>query len=87
MFNLYCPVAAGRVGVFSPLAGEGLEVHLVMVTCTQSWFPGVMGVELFNGDVGIVEIFSGVPDLVVFWRVTDPPWHGTRVCLGEGESQ
>ena len=33
-------VAGGGVVVFSPLAGGGSEVYLVMVTCTQSGFPG-----------------------------------------------
>ena len=48
----------------------GSEVDLVMVTCTQSWFPGLPGVELFNGDIGIFEVFCGVPGFVVFWRIT-----------------
>ena len=26
--------------------------------------------ELFNGDSGIFEVFSGVPGFGVFWRVT-----------------
>ena len=65
-------VAGGGVGVFSPLTGGGSEVDLVMVTCTQSWFSGVPGVELFNGDAGIFEVFCGVPGLVLFWRVTGP---------------
>ena len=57
--------------VFSPLwRGGGSEVDLVMVTYTQSWFPGVPRVELFDGDAGIFEIFCGVPGLVVFWRIT-----------------
>ena len=63
-------VAGGRVGVFSPLTGGGSEVDLVMVTFTQSWFPGVPRVELFDGDAGILEVFCWVPGLVVFWRVT-----------------
>ena len=65
-------VAGGGVRVSSPLTGGGSEVDLVMVTCTQSWFSGVPGVELFNGDAGIFEVFCGVPGLVVFWRVTGP---------------
>ena len=64
-------VAGGGVGVFSPLGG-GSEIDLVMVTCTQSWFSGVPGVELFDGDAGIFEVFCRVPGLVVFWRVTGP---------------
>ena len=65
-------VAGGGVGVFSRLTGGGSEIDLVMVRCTQSWFSGVPGVELFNGDAGIFEVFGGVPGLVVFWRVTGP---------------
>ena len=65
-------VAGGGVAVFSPLPGGGSEVDLVMVTCTQSRFSGVPGVELFNGDAGIFEVFCGVPGLGVFWRVTGP---------------
>ena len=72
MFHPSLAVAGGSVGVFSPLTGGGSEVDLVMVTCTQSWFPGVPGVELFNGDAGIFEVFCRVPGLVVFWRVTGP---------------
>ena len=63
-------VAGGGVGVFSPLTGGGSEVDLVMVTCTQSWFPGVPRVEFFDGEAGILEVFCGLPGLVVFWRVT-----------------
>ena len=44
----------------------------MMVTCTQSWFPWVPAVELFNGNAGIFEVFCGVPGLAVFWRVTGP---------------
>ena len=47
-------------------------MDLVMVTCTQSWFPGVLGVESFNGDAGIFEVFCWVPGLVMFWRITGP---------------
>ena len=65
-------VPGGGVGVFSPLTGGGSEVDLVMVTCTQSWFPGVPGVEPFNGDAGIYEVFCWLQDLVVFWRITGP---------------
>ena len=65
-------VAGGGVGVFSPSTGGGSEVDLVMVTCTESWFPGVPGVELFNGDAGIFEVVCWVPGLVVFWRVAGP---------------
>ena len=49
-----------------------MEVDLVMVMCTQSQFSGVPGVEIFNGDVGIFEVFCGVPGLVVFWRIIGP---------------
>ena len=72
LFHPSWPVAGGGVGVFSLLTGRGSEVDLVMVTCTQSWFPGVPGVELFDGDAGICEVFCWVPGLVVFWRVTGP---------------
>ena len=65
-------VAGGSGGVFSPLAGRGPEADLLMVTCTQSWFPGVPGVELFSGEAGIVEVFCWVPGLVVCRRVTGP---------------
>ena len=65
-------VAGGGVGVFSPLAGRGSEADLLIVTCTQSWFPGVPGVELFCGEAGIVEVFCWVPGLIVFRRVTSP---------------
>ena len=65
-------VAGGGVGVFFPLTGGGSEVDLVMVTCTQSWFPGVPGVELFDSDAGIFGVFCGVPGLIVFGRVTGP---------------
>ena len=44
----------------------------MMVTCTQSRFRAVPGVELFHGDAGIFEVFCGVPGVVVFWRVTGP---------------
>ena len=44
----------------------------MIVMCTQSWFPGVPGVEPFNGDAGILEVFCWVPGLVVFWRITGP---------------
>ena len=65
-------VAGSGVGIFSPLTRGGSEVDLMMVTCTQSWFPGVPGVEPFDGDAGIFEVFYGVPGLVLFWRVTGP---------------
>ena len=65
-------VAGGGGGVFSPLTGGGSEVDLVMVTCTQSWFLRVPGVELFDGDAGIFEVFCRVPGLVVFLGVTGP---------------
>ena len=65
-------VAGGGVGVFSRFSARGSLADLVMVTCTQSWFPGVPGVELFDGDAGIFEVFCRVPGLVVFWRVTGP---------------
>ena len=71
-FRLSWTVAGSSVGVFSPLKGEGSEVDLVMVTCTQSWFPEVLGVELFDGDADILEVFCRVPGLVVFWSVTSP---------------
>ena len=71
-FHPSWPVAGGGVGVLSPLTGEGSEVDLVMVTCTQSWFPGVPGVELFDGYAGIFEVFCWVPGFVVFWRITGP---------------
>ena len=57
LFHPFWAVAGGGVGVFSPLAGRDLEADLLMVTCTQSWFLGVPGVELFCGDAGIVEVF------------------------------
>ena len=62
------------VGVFFPLAGRGSEVDLVMVMCTQSWFSVVPEVKLFNlnGNAGNLKVFSRVPGLVVFWRVTSP---------------
>ena len=65
-------VAGGGVGVFPYFSARGSLADLVMVTCTQSWFPGVPGVELFDGDAGIFEVFCRVPGLVVFWRVTGP---------------
>ena len=65
-------VVGGGIGVFSPLAGLGSEADLLMVTCTQSWFPGVPGVELFCGEAGIVEVFCWVPGFIVFRRVTGP---------------
>ena len=71
-FYLSWAVAGGGVGVFSPLAGQGSQANLLMVTCTQSWFPGVLGVELFCGETGIVEVFCWIPDLIVFGRVTSP---------------
>ena len=71
-FHSSWAVVGGGVGVFSPLTGGGLEVDLVMVTCTQSRFSGVPGVEIFNGDAGIFEVFCWVPGLVVFWRITGP---------------
>ena len=71
-FNPSWAVAGGGVGVFSRFSEWDSLADLVMVTCTQSWFPGVPGVELFNGDVGIFEVFGGVPGFVVFWRITCP---------------
>ena len=71
-FHPYWPAAGGGVGVFSPGTGRGSEVDLVMVTCTLSWFPGVPGVELFDGDAVIFKVFCWVPGLVVLWRVTGP---------------
>ena len=71
-FHPFWTVAGGGVGVLSPLTGGGSEVDLLMVTCTQSWFPGVPGVELFDGDAGIFKVFCGVPGLVVFRGVTGP---------------
>ena len=65
-------VAGGGVGVFSPLAGQGSEADLLMVTCTQSWFLGVPGVELFSGEAGIIEVFCWVPGFIVFRRITGP---------------
>ena len=59
-------VAGGGVGVFSPLAWRGSEADLLMVTCAQSWFPGVPGVELFCGEAGIVEVFCWIPGIIVF---------------------
>ena len=65
-------VAGGGVGVFSPLSGRGSEADLVMVTCTQSWFRGVLGVELFSGEAGIVEVFLWLLGFIMFRRVTSP---------------
>ena len=65
-------VAGGGVGVFSPLTGRGSEVDPLMVMCIQSRFSEVLGVEMFNGDCGIFEVFCGVPSVVVLWRVTGP---------------
>ena len=65
-------VAGGGVGAFSCFSARGSLADLVMVTCTQSWFPGVPGVEFFDGDAGIFEVFCWVPGLVVFWRITGP---------------
>ena len=43
----------------------------MMVMCTKSWFPGVPGVELFDGDAGIAKVFcAGVQGLIMFWKVT-----------------
>ena len=63
-------MVGGGVGVSSPLAGRGLEADLLMVTCTQSWFPEVLGVELFRGEAGIVKVFCWIPGLIVFRRIT-----------------
>ena len=54
------------------MTGGGSEVDLVRVRCTQSWFPGAPGVELFNGDAGIFQVFCWVPGFVVFWRIPGP---------------
>ena len=43
-------VAGGGVAVFSRFSAQGSLADLVMVMCTQSRFPGVPGVELFDGD-------------------------------------
>ena len=45
---------------------------LVIVTCTQSWFPGVLEVESFDGDAGISEVFCRVTGIAVLCRVTGP---------------
>ena len=58
--------------VFSPLAGRGSEADLLVVTSTQSWFPGVQRVELFCSEAGIVEVFFWIPGLSVLRRVTGP---------------
>ena len=71
-FHLAWPLAGGSIGVFSPLAGRGSEADLLMVTCTQSWFPRVPAVELFCGEAGIAEVFCWVPGLILFRRVTGP---------------
>ena len=72
LFHPSWAVAGGGVGVFSPLARQGSEADLLMIMCTQSWFPGVLGVELFCGKAGIVEVFCWIPGLIVFGRVTSP---------------
>ena len=54
------------------MAGQGSEADLLIVTCTQSWFPGVPGVELFYGEAGIVEVFGSIPSFIVFRGVTCP---------------
>ena len=54
---------------FLAFGGARTEGDLLMVTCTQSWFPGVPGVELFCGEAGIVEVFCWIPGLIVFRRV------------------
>ena len=71
-FHLSWGVVGGGLGVFLPLAGQGSEADLLMVTCTLSSFPEVPGVELFSGEAGIVEVFCWVPGLIVFRRVTGP---------------
>ena len=43
-----------------------------MVTSTQSGFSGVPGVELLNGDTGIVEGFCYATGLHVFWIISSP---------------
>ena len=65
-------VAGGGLGVFSPLAGQGSEADLLIVTCTQSWFHGVLEMELFYGEAGIVEFSCWIPGLIVFKRITGP---------------
>ena len=65
-------VAGGGVGIFSRFSARGLLADLVIVTCTQAWFPGVLGVEPFNGDSGIFEVFCCAPGLVIFWGVSGP---------------
>ena len=71
-FHLSWVVAGGGVVAFLPLAGRGSEADLLMVTCTQSWFPGVPGVELFCDEAGSVEVFCWIPSFIVFWRLTGP---------------
>ena len=79
-------VAGGGVGVFSPLTGGGSEIDLVIVTCTQSWFPGLPGVEPFNGDAGIFEAFCPGTRSCPVLENNRSTWHGIGVSLDKGES-
>ena len=50
----------------------GAEGDLLIVMCSQFWLSWVFGVESFDCECCIVEVFCGVPDFVFFWSVSFP---------------
>ena len=44
----------------------------MIVMCSQFWLSGVVGVESFDCECCIVEVFRRVPDFVFFWSVSFP---------------
>ena len=86
-FHLAWAVAGGGVGVFLRLSVRGSLADLVMVTCTESCFPGVLGVELFDGDAGIFQSFLQCTMSCRVLESNRSTWHGTGGCFGVGESR
>jgi len=52
--------------------GGGAEDDLLIVTCIHSGLRWVAPVESLDSMFSMVEVFSGVPDFIVFWLVAFP---------------
>ena len=50
----------------------GAEGDLLIVMCSQFWLSRVVGVESFDCECCIVEVFRRVPDFIFFWSVSFP---------------
>jgi len=49
------------------MMGGGAEDNLLIVTCIHSGLSWVVPAESLNCVFGMVEVFCGVPDFIVFW--------------------